>query len=212
MLLLTAACVSVVLAAVALRISAGWPEHLATRLSAIGVAALLPLGLLAWLPSGPLGAGWAARAGTPPSLLARVHAATRPATSSHVRSTAGAGTTSFIAAVGGRIRQVQVASGLMLIDMPLTVHGQRLSNLHIRIRGEPINGGGVQMTTSRVTLGPSSNPDQYIGQVTGLQGTEIAAHVSDGAGSSLSLIAGLQISPGPGAVSGTVRVSPAGSP
>ena len=73
MLLLTAGCVAVMLAAVVVRVSDGWPQHLVTRLSALGVAALLPLGLLAWLPSGPLAAGWAKRAGTPPSVL--VHAA-----------------------------------------------------------------------------------------------------------------------------------------
>ena len=73
MLLLTAACVAVVLGAVAIRISAGWPEHLVTRVSAAGAAALLPLGLLAWLPGGPLAAGWATQAGTPASLLASAH-------------------------------------------------------------------------------------------------------------------------------------------
>ena len=69
MLVLSAGCVAVMLAAVLWRVSAGWPQHLGARLSAAGAAALVPLGLLAWLPSGPLAAGWAKQAGTPVSLL-----------------------------------------------------------------------------------------------------------------------------------------------
>jgi hypothetical protein len=65
------------------------------------------------------------------------------------------------------------------------------------------------MTSSRVTLGPVSNPDQYSGRVTGLQGSDIAAGVSGG-GSRLSLLARLQISPGPGTATGVVSASPGG--
>lgn len=220
MLLLTASCVAVVLAAVAVRVSAGWPGHLATRLSAASVAALLPLGLLVWLPGGPLAAGWAKRAGTPASLLASVHSASESNAASpgvasfpSSRSTrqgapAGARSSSFVAAVDGRIRQVRVANGLMLVDISLTVHGRPLSNFHIRIKGEPIAGGGVQMTSSRVTLGPASNPDQYGGRIKALEGTDVTASVSDSARSTLSLVARLQIALGPGAVSGTLSASP----
>jgi sulfoxide reductase heme-binding subunit YedZ len=52
MLALTAGCIAVVLVAVAARLSAGWPDHLGTRLSAAAMAALIPVGLLVWLPSG----------------------------------------------------------------------------------------------------------------------------------------------------------------
>ena len=67
------------------------------------------------------------------------------------------------------------------------------------------------MTTSRVTLGPLSNPDRYDGHVTALQGTNIAATVGDGAGSRLSVVARLQIASGPGTATGTVTVAPRGS-
>jgi predicted ferric reductase len=50
-------------------------EHvtLPLPLRAAGVAATVAFtgGMLAWLPGGPLGSGWARRAGTPPSLLAK---------------------------------------------------------------------------------------------------------------------------------------------
>jgi hypothetical protein len=68
------------------------------------------------------------------------------------------------------------------------------------------------MSTSRVTLGPLTNADQYDGRVTGLAGTTIAAHVSDAGDSALSLVAHLQISPGPGTASGTVTATPEVTP
>ncbi len=214
MLLLTAVCVAVVLAAVAVRVSAGWPRHLATRVSALGVAALIPLGLLAWLPSGPLAAGWAKRAGTPTAVLAKAQIAAGSSGSaghagSAARTSASAGTSqSFTAQTAGRVRQLRLPDGLMLVDISLSLHGQQLSNLHIRIRGRAIAGGGVRMTASRVTLGPASNPDQYNGHVTGLQGSEIAATVSDGNGSTVALIARLEISLGPGTATGVVTAGP----
>jgi sulfoxide reductase heme-binding subunit YedZ len=69
MLLLSIACLIAVLAALLLRIAAGWPEHLAIRGGALGGAGIFTLGLLLWLPSGPLGKEWARRSGTPSTLL-----------------------------------------------------------------------------------------------------------------------------------------------
>ena len=223
LLVLSGVCVVAVLAGVLERIRAGWPDHLATRVSALGAVAVLALGLLVWLPAGPLGGGWAARAGTPASLLGRARTSaastatgnapvTASSASASSRSRTGAGHASAVSAftkpADGRVRQVTLANGLVLVDLSLTVHGTQSSVLHIRIKGEAINGGGVQMSTSRVTLGPPTNPDQYDGQVTGLAGTTIAAHVSDARSSTLSLVAHLQISPGPGTASGTVTATP----
>jgi sulfoxide reductase heme-binding subunit YedZ len=220
MLLLTGGCVAVMLAAVLVRVSAGWPQHLAARLSALGAAALVPLGLVAWLPSGPLGAGWAKRAGTPASLLvsARVSSGSSPGAGGSSSAASGSGSgqgatapgasaTSFSAASDGRVRQTELASGLTLVDISLAVHGQRLNSLHIRIKGQPVEGGGVQMISSRVTLGPASNPDQYDGHVTALNGTSIAASVADG-GAGLSLVARLQVASGTGMAVGTLIASP----
>ncbi len=70
MLALTVACLMVVLAAVLVRIAAGWPRPLArTRRGARRTAGIFTLGLLLWLPGGPLGKEWARRSGTPPALL-----------------------------------------------------------------------------------------------------------------------------------------------
>lgn len=196
MLVLTAGCVAVMVAAVIVRVTAGWPRHLAARLSAVGGAALLPLGLLAWLPSGPLAAGWARQAGTPASLLAA--ASSGQSTSS----------SSFSAPTVGRVTQARLASGLRLVDVALALPGHALGRLDIRIEGPPVGAGGVEMVSSRVTLGPGSNPDQYQGHATALEGTSVAATVADRVGSTLSLVARLRIAPGSGAATGTVTVAP----
>jgi len=163
MLLLAADCVAVMLAAVMLRVSAGWPEHVVARLSAAGAAALVPLGLVAWLPSGPLAAGWAKRAGTPASLLAGTNVGSGRAGTSGGSPSASLGTgsssqraapSSFSAPTVGRVTQVRLASGLTLVDVRLAVPRHALGRLDIRIEGPPVGSGGVQMTGSRVTLGP----------------------------------------------------------
>jgi hypothetical protein len=102
-----------------------------------------------WLPSGPLAPGWAKRAGTPSSLLAS--AARVVSTGS---APAGAGSqASFTANVSGTVREAHVGEGLNEIQVSLTVAGRHLSVLGIRIFGQPVDGGGVEMTTSRVQLG-----------------------------------------------------------
>jgi methionine sulfoxide reductase heme-binding subunit len=58
-----------VIAAVLVRVAAGWPDQLARRGAALGGAGIFTLGLLLWLPGGPLGKEWARRSGTPSTLL-----------------------------------------------------------------------------------------------------------------------------------------------
>lgn len=69
MLALSVLCLIAAVAAVLVRVAAGWPQQLARRGAALGGAAAFTLGLLLWLPSGPLGKEWARRSGTPSSLL-----------------------------------------------------------------------------------------------------------------------------------------------
>ncbi len=63
------ACIIAVLTTVIGRAMIGWPANVRLRIGALGAAAGFALGLLVWLPGGPLGKGWARRAGTPTSLL-----------------------------------------------------------------------------------------------------------------------------------------------
>jgi methionine sulfoxide reductase heme-binding subunit len=69
LLAIDGACIAAVLAAVIVRVMIGWPDHVRLRLGALGIATAFALGLVLWLPGGPLGKGWARRSGTPPALL-----------------------------------------------------------------------------------------------------------------------------------------------
>lgn len=69
MTLVYLACGFAVAAAILMRIIVGWPQDMAWRLGGAAALAAFALGVALWLPSGPLGPGWARRAGTPTQLL-----------------------------------------------------------------------------------------------------------------------------------------------
>ncbi len=213
MLAIAGGCLIVVIVAVVARATDGWPNHFGARSTAIAASALVPLGLIVWLPSGPLAAGWAKRAGTPASLL-RASAASSGSAPSHA-SSSGAGSShasssgsvpNFTANVSGTVHQGPEGDQ-QLVDITLSVAGQPLSTLEIRILGTPIDGGGVHMTSSRVYLGTASDPHRYRGRVTALGGTNIQARVRDAHGSLLTLLARLQLDPNTGNASGTVSAT-----
>jgi sulfoxide reductase heme-binding subunit YedZ len=208
-LAITGGCVIVVIVAVVSRAVAGWPAHAGARVTALVASALIPIGLLAWLPSGPLADGWARRAGTPRSLLPTATALAAVATVPPGAGTTGS-QTSFTSALSGTVHRARVDDGLYEIHLSLTVSGQRLSTLGVRIYGHRLAGGGVQMTSSRVELGTSSDPRLYRGQITGLAGTEITAEVADARGSRLALDAQTQLSPAGDQAGGTLLVRPWG--
>ncbi|MBV9048154.1 MAG: hypothetical protein JOY58_07790, partial [Solirubrobacterales bacterium] len=195
MLVLTGVCVIAVIVAVVARATAGWPDHAGARMTALAASVLTPIGLLVWLPGGPLAAGWAKEAGTPASLLA--------AAGYGAGSSSASPPPAFSAQVSGGVRQSEDPSGLEKVDLSLLVAGQRLNRLDIQIFGQPI-GGGVQMTGSAVTLGTASDPDLYQGRVVGLDGTNVQARLRGPTGNEVLLAAELQIDQGSGAASGTV--------
>ena len=63
-------CAATVLGAALIRISIGWPDNRGRRVAAGAGALAYVVALVVWVPSGPLGRGWARRAGTPERLLA----------------------------------------------------------------------------------------------------------------------------------------------
>jgi sulfoxide reductase heme-binding subunit YedZ len=69
LLAIDVACIAAVLVGVVVRVMIGWPDNVRLRLGALGLATAFALGLVVWLPGGPLGKGWARRSGTPASLL-----------------------------------------------------------------------------------------------------------------------------------------------
>ncbi|HEY2159939.1 MAG TPA: ferric reductase-like transmembrane domain-containing protein [Solirubrobacteraceae bacterium] len=212
MLALVGGLVIVTIVAVVSRAIAGWPGHQGARLAALSASALVPLGLLVWLPSGPLAAGWAQRAGTPASLLAASTTGSRGSSSAGPASPASggssAGASGFTAQGSGTVRQGPLGDALYGVDITLALSGQNLSALDIRLRGTRLAGGGVEMSSGEVTLGTSSNPTQYRGPVTGLQGSNVQARVRDSRGDSLQVLAQLQIDTASGQASGTVTATP----
>ena len=211
MLVITGVCVIVVIVAVVARVTDGWPAHPGARVTALVASAVVPIGLLAWLPSGPLAAGWAKRAGTPSSLLvSSASTAASGAGGAAGAGAAGAGArsapTSFTAQASGTVHQGQTSDGSYEVDIPLALAGQQLSALDIRIFGQPINGGGISMTSSQVTLGTASDTSKYQGTVTALNGTNIQAMLRSG-GSTINLVAQLQLDQGGGNASGTVTTT-----
>jgi hypothetical protein len=214
MLVLTTLCVAAVLAAVVARVSAGWPGHLPMRLSALGVAALFPLGLVAWLLSGPLASGWAQRAGTPPALLASARAAAAVSAGAGARSHAGSAArpVAVSARFHGRVRQDQLGPGAAVIDISLVVEDPRLRFVHIRIEGQAIPGGGVDMSDSQVSAGPASNRDRYSGRVTGLAGPTIQASAADRTGAAVTIVAQLQTQGRNGSASGVLTARSVSTP
>ncbi len=205
MLVIVGAAVIVVIVAVVSRATAGWPHNPGPRLAALAASAMVPLGLLVWLPSGPLAAGWAKKAGTPASLLRYAQASSSSGASTPA---SGSSTSGFTASASGSVQQGSTGDGLSQVNIALNLAGQKLNTLAITLRGEALDGGGLQMTSSDVTLGPSSNPGQYRGSVTALNGTNISAQVTDGSGHRLTLSTQLQINPDSGTVNGTVTATP----
>jgi sulfoxide reductase heme-binding subunit YedZ len=219
MLALSAGCVLTMVIAALVRIGAGWPEHLGWRVSGLAATAAVPLGLLVWLPQGPLAAGWAKKAGTPSSLLRAAGGgqASRPltATSQAVSVTTPPTTeqaeneASFSSPVTGTVHQSALPGNQTRVDIVLSVSGQHLNQLRLQIQGPALGGGGVQMSSSSVTLGSASDPTQYTGRVTGLEGGSIEARVANPGYATFALLARLNLPPGGGQASGTLTATSA---
>jgi methionine sulfoxide reductase heme-binding subunit len=78
LLVLSAICVAIVVAAVLTRVISGWRGDVRLRGAALGGIGAFSLFLVLWLAQGPLGADWARRSGTPSSLLAHARSAAGP--------------------------------------------------------------------------------------------------------------------------------------
>ena len=208
MLAIIAICVLTVVAAVWARVGFGWPGQRTLRGGAVVASVALPIALLLWLPSGPLAADWARRAGTPLKDLQRVSTATsQRSTTSSSSADESTAVSAFTARVSGTVGQSQAANGLVTVNIPLTVANPTLGALDVRIVGTPLAGGGVQMTSSAVTIGPAATPALYGGSITALNGTDIGARVASVNGHSLALAIALRIDAS-GSASGTLQVTP----
>jgi hypothetical protein len=220
-LVTTAVCVAAVAAAGAWRLAAGWRQHTGVRVAVAGGSIIALVAGMAWLGAGPLKPGWARRSGTPASLLARSAAqqagGTQPGGTQAGGDNAGTGsstklpTVPFTAALSGQVSESAPGGSSAVVRILTTASptGGGHAALDIVISGQADGNGGVTMSSSQVTFGPTATPSQYKGQLDTLNGTSMSARVRDGAGHALLLNIGLQ--PNGNSVTGTLQVSSATS-
>lgn len=205
--LVAAICTLSVVASVLVRLGApsAWSTE---RAFAGGAALVLPLVVGVWYATGPGKTGWAARAGTPATLLAsrRQVAARPPLARVHTTSTSvpTLPQTPFTASFRGRLHQT-VNGGQALIDITGTTSGAAAGRLWIRLQGIP-SGEGVSMTASGASFGPRGWPDEYVGSIVSLEGTQLELSL---AGNNHRMLVGLDLSidQATNTVSGTVHAA-----
>jgi hypothetical protein len=208
-LAVTALCVAAVVATAAWRLALGWHERTGARVALAGVVVVALVAGTMWLASGPLKPGWARRSGTPASLLARsagLPAAKAPGAAGQLPAVP------FSASLSGTVAQNTSGNGGAVVRIQTTAapsSGSGSAALGIIITGQADGSGGVTMSGSQVTFGPAASPQQYTGQLAGLNGTSMTARVRDSAGKRLQLAITLQ--PNGSSVTGTLQVSAANS-
>jgi len=176
-----------------------------------GVAALaVPALIGAWAAGGPLAHGWAARAGTPSSLLASA-SASRQAVVTKVVTVNGSGSlpsAPYGASLSGSFSESGASSdGLVTVGLNASADSGAKGVLQVTLRGVPLQEGGIQMTGSSVDYGPSGSPQTYSGQIVSLEGSRLVASVQDSSGDSLALDIVLRLDPSSRTLSGSLRVT-----
>jgi hypothetical protein len=196
--ILTAVCVLGVVAAIGSRLAAGGAARVPQRAGGLAALAAATLGIVVFAAKGPLAPGWAKRAGTPATLLA---ATARPVS---LRTAPATVALPFSAPVDGTIRRVGRSDGSAEVDIAAAVRVSRAPvQLGIQLVGSPLNGGGLQMSSSSVTMGPRTAPDLYTGRIVGLQGSNLLARVRRSSGRTVALRVNLVIPRGSSALTGT---------
>jgi sulfoxide reductase heme-binding subunit YedZ len=192
-------------AAVALAVlarAAATPAASPVRVGGAALALLVPLALAGWYVQGPARGGWAARAGTPRTLMAsRRRAIPRTVVAT---ATSASPPREFTSRVRGTIHEAQRSDGRVDVSIVLRLLGGPGGALRVDLRGQPI-GDGVSMEASGMSLVPASTRALYEGAVTALEGSTVAGTVRDAAGDTLDLTIALSLDPSAGTASGTVR-------
>jgi methionine sulfoxide reductase heme-binding subunit len=196
---LTALCVAAVAAAVVSRLAHARTAAPALRAAGIGaVAATLAAGVV-FAARGPLHAGWARRSGTPVALLASAPKASVADASAPARPVFP-----FRAALNGAAREhaTSAAGGAEIrILARIAVSGAPF-RLDMRLYGRPLRGGGLQMSSSRVTLRRDGGAPAYRGRIVALDGSRLEALLRREGTRPIRLRMALRIDAG-GAVAGT---------
>jgi hypothetical protein len=203
--LLALASVATVVLSVFLRVVEGRSAPGSVRVAGGAAALGIPALIGAWAASGPLEHGWAARAGTPSSLLAaRNVSVTRVVTVAAGGSLPAA---PFDASLSGTFSESGGSDGLVTVGLEATADSGSKGVLRVTLRGVPLEEGGIQMTGSSVRFGPRGAPDTYAGQIVSLDGSRLVASVRDGSGNALGLNIDLSLDPSSRTLSGSLHVT-----
>lgn len=197
---------AVVVVSVWWRLATGWTTPARTgRLVAVAGSVAVPLLIVGFFVVGPGRSGWAARAGTPKSLIA---SANQPVTASSVPAAAPVTFSApFTDQMRGTIAQsTPNASGQSTVTINATLTGTASGVIQVALTGAADPNGGITMSSSSAALGPASNPRLYRGQVTALSGNTFQLGLRDAAGQSLTVSARLTTNDG-GVVAGVVQAS-----
>lgn len=203
MALLSLGCLALVLSAVFGRLM--FSRSRGPKLAAGATTFALALGLGTWYASGPRKPGWAARAGTPKSLLK----------STDVSQTSGRSLaalrdlTTFNGRLDGRMSvSGPNAVGEAAVAMAMATRGGEPGVVRLTLWGSALDGGGLAMSRSQVFFQDAASGVIYAGSVVNLDGTLVAADVTSPSGSTLRLVMRLQIDAGTGTVRGTIDATP----
>jgi methionine sulfoxide reductase heme-binding subunit len=207
---LAVVCTGAVGLAVLWRVAAAARAPVQIRAAAALAAFAVPLGMLVWANAGPLRKGWAARAGTPASLLAAVHGgvsvqASGPSPPVVPASRPELPQGSFTAAFRGRVKESPATNGLVTVTIDGVATGGFNGRVHLALRGVPLSGGGVELLESSVGLLPRGAGAWAAGHVVGLEGQRVTADVVGSGSRRVRLLLTLQINSASGSVSGSIH-------
>lgn len=199
-------CAAAVAAAVLVRVAASTPPA-GARVITGAAAVVVPLLIFVWYLGGPRQHGWAARAGTPASLLrGTVSDASAQAVTATTQSSSRI---EFDGRLLGRVTEsLPNAQGIVAVDISGRVSGGVDGTLRLILYGVRTEEGGVALTSSRVFFSPSGRP-RLAGTVVELNGTSVVASLSSNTGDRTSLALQLHVDSTSGRVRGIVHGSPA---
>ena len=183
------------------------PGDLAVRGMIAGAALVAPMAIVLWYQSGPGQRGWAAKAGTPATLIAS--ASTTYGTVKRTIAVVARSTTSIPSSFTGRLtgelsESASDAQGLVTLHIDTAVSGGLQGTLRLALRGFPTANGGVTMTSSGVAFAAKGTP-VFEGSIVGLNGTHVDAEVSNGSGGTYQLALTLNVDSATNAVTGIVH-------
>lgn len=184
--ILTTVCAAAVGAALAVRLLS---SHGAVALRAGAGAAAVVLAIVAvvWYRGGPGKTGWAARAGTPSSILRRHSSSASPGTVAASTSLPK----TFDGNLSGRFAKSSDQVGDVGVAFGAAVRGRVPAVLRLTLWGTAAD-QGVSLSDSSVTFNPVGLGG-YSGKVVALQGGRLAADLTNASGTRLHLTISLNL-------------------